>query len=577
MKVTSPLYYVDALLTRDTGGISGSGSLYTVAHPILSWHPADTLGSGMTLTYSFLGTGDATQSGYASQAMTAQAQAATREILALLSEFTALSFVEVGVGGQIALGVTSLPAAGASFTAGLAYTQWYLQGAGPSHTHSYYFDGEVFLTDRFGYDQAPVRGGGSYETLMHEIGHVLGLKHPFEAPVLPAHEETTQYTLMSYTAAPNGQNAATFGLYDVAALQYLYGANLGTRTGDDTYTALQLANMGGNWTIWDAGGRDTLDAGASSQGAVLDLRQGAFSSMNGIADALVIAYGVDIEAAAGSPYADTITGNAGANTIEGGLGDDTIEGGAGQDTALFTGDRDDYAITDSGGVVTIADTRTVGATGTDRITGVELFAFHDGTLARADLLTPNTPPTVAVADQTLDADQWRKLSDVVVTGDADGDAIALYQIWDEPGARFNWWADGARRDATAGYTTADPSDIWFQGDPAAGDQTLWVRVHDGRDWSAWDAFVLTTTDPAAPPPPPANAAPVVAVADQVVGTGAWTRLSDVMTYADADGDPGALYEVWDDAGPRHNWWADGATRDAGTGYVTADLADIWFQ
>jgi len=47
-------------------------------------------------------------------------------------------------------------------------------------------------------------GTQGYLTLMHEIGHALGLKHPFEATsvnsnVLSGTEDSTQYTIMSYT------------------------------------------------------------------------------------------------------------------------------------------------------------------------------------------------------------------------------------------------------------------------------------------------------------------------------------------------------------------------------------------
>ena len=48
-------------------------------------------------------------------------------------------------------------------------------------------------------------------------------------------------------------------------------------------------------------------------------------------------------------------------------------------------------------------------------------------------------------------------------------------------------------DASTGYVTANLSGIWFQGDDAPSDQTLWVRAHDGTDWGAWDAFELIIT------------------------------------------------------------------------------------
>lgn len=45
-------------------------------------------------------------------------------------------------------------------------------------------------------------------------------------------------------------------MLDIKAIQYLYGANMATHSGDDTY----IFEQGSNYfeTIWDAGGNDTL-------------------------------------------------------------------------------------------------------------------------------------------------------------------------------------------------------------------------------------------------------------------------------------------------------------------------------
>ena len=76
----------------------------------------------------------------------------------------------------------------------------------------------------------PETGGGEYAnwTILHEIGHSLGLFHPFEYPASQyiANMDNERYTVMSYTgaASPYGYgHAVTMMALDIAALQALYG------------------------------------------------------------------------------------------------------------------------------------------------------------------------------------------------------------------------------------------------------------------------------------------------------------------------------------------------------------------
>ena len=88
---------------------------------------------------------------------------------------------------------------------------------------------------------------------------------------------------------------------------------------------------------------------------------------------------------------DILTGGQGDDTLSGGTGDDTIVGGGGDDTVGFKADRSAATVTDLGnGQVQIASDD-----GTDVISGVENFAFNDGTVDLAMLLgsVSNTTPT----------------------------------------------------------------------------------------------------------------------------------------------------------------------------------------
>ncbi|WP_137888973.1 M10 family metallopeptidase [Pseudomonas sp. 2FE] len=188
----------------------------------------------------------------------------------------------------------------------------------------------------------PTTGTYDYLTFVHEIGHALGLKHPFEngdsnSTVLPAEYDDVRYTVMSYTD-PYSYEPTTPMLLDIAAIQYLYGANMQWHTGNDTYqwSAGKLVFE----TIWDAGGIDTLSASNQSQAVTLNLNPGTFSSIGAtfwsgsayINNGLAIAYGAQIENAVGSAYADTLIGNTLANMLNGGAGNDTLIGDLGNDT-----------------------------------------------------------------------------------------------------------------------------------------------------------------------------------------------------------------------------------------------------
>src|SRR5689334_16491146 len=162
------------------------------------------------------------------------------------------------------------------------------------------------------------RGSEGFEDLLHEIGHALGLKHPFDdggsgrptfASLGIADHDDDSWTVMSYSALNANQVsgfAATPMPLDILAVQHIYGANLSYHTGDDVYL-LQDNQM--LRTIWDAGGNDTLDASALSTGATLDLRPGQMSYPGTGAlglSGLAMAYNMTIERAIGTNFDDVI-------------------------------------------------------------------------------------------------------------------------------------------------------------------------------------------------------------------------------------------------------------------------------
>ncbi len=164
--------------------------------------------------------------------------------------------------------------------------------------------------------------GAEKSTVTHELGHAMGLDHPFKSDTNTLHwfgdttgldtnrlgtrtggsydsphTDAPQETIMSYLspfggvipaligsggAAPTATERYSpidLGVYDIAALQHLYGVNMSYKTGDDTYSFNSDTPV--FTTIWDAKGNDTLQQ-VGSRDAIIDLRGGDHMSRMGI-------------------------------------------------------------------------------------------------------------------------------------------------------------------------------------------------------------------------------------------------------------------------------------------------------
>ena len=307
------------------------------------------LGRGATVTYGFLGEDDvsADADGRDYQALSAAESAAIETALARIASVADIAFVRVTGADGVHL---DDPADAQIDFEGIAGTN-----GGLARTA---YAGQALLRSTVAIGERGLEDEGSYafRTALHEIGHAIGLSHPSDyggagaqsyAESAEFREDTAQFTVMSYwdetaSDADYGRDYSThLMLYDIAALQRLYGANENARTGDDVYgagaaDAAWSLDGGLIGAIWDAGGHDRLDGSGVAADQRIDLREEAFSSLGGLTHNVAIARGAVIEDATGGAGDDALVGNDVANTLIGGGGADLIQGGAGAD--LIFGD-----------------------------------------------------------------------------------------------------------------------------------------------------------------------------------------------------------------------------------------------
>lgn len=242
----------------------------------------------------------------------------------------------------------------------------------------------------------PTVGTSAHLVLAHEIGHSMGLDHPWATTHDTASIYDTlgnvkydgfEYTIMSYRGYTKqvGGNieygdwnevgtssfAQTFMMHDIYTLQYLYGADYSTNSGNNVYswspTSGDTLNNGSTMidpsankifaTIWDGGGTDTYDLSLYTTSLQIDLSPGKSSRFSttqsaNLGDGVLAAGNIYnallfggntaslIENAIGGSAADTINGNSANNTLTGGQGADLFEGGNGSDTILGNGGLD---------------------------------------------------------------------------------------------------------------------------------------------------------------------------------------------------------------------------------------------
>ena len=282
------------------------------------------LPGGNTLSYTF-SVASGNENGRSDvAAFNVSQQANTRSLLAYVTSVTGINFNETADGNAAVLHFAMTDIAGPT-TSGLCSWHSSYGYDGQNQLTSYSANAFVYLDSvEWGAQNLALAAGNSgYETLLHEMGHALGLKHPFEGDArLPTSSDNTSNTLMSYT--DSGGPYSSFRAYDLAALNWLYGGDgLGGQIG------LNSANDGRYLT--------------------------------------------------GSAANETLTTGSGNDILIGMGGNDVLDGGAGFDTALYASSRSNFTLSKSGNAFTLTD--NTGALGTDTLSHIERINFSDRVIA----------------------------------------------------------------------------------------------------------------------------------------------------------------------------------------------------
>ncbi|HEX8622867.1 MAG TPA: M10 family metallopeptidase C-terminal domain-containing protein [Allosphingosinicella sp.] len=385
----------------------------------------------LNLTFSFPDSGsNYNGTGYDSNGVSAYhldlgalQQVAARAAFAKLSAYTNLTFTEIAETDSVHANIRISQSA--DNDAPTAY------GGFPSDTRGVAGDIWFGRTGQSYYD-TPYQGSWGFATMMHEIGHTMGLKHGHQdytnsdlsayfgtsprngTQSLTPDRDGQSWSLMTYTSAPfttgNGADKVnqpqSYMQYDIAALQYMYGANYTTNAGDSVYTfspttgemfinGVSQGDPAGKkilLTIWDGGGNDTIDASNYTGGVTIDLRPGGFSTVDQSQLANHLA-GQNLTAMAPGNIAmsllynndtrsliENATGGSGDDVFVGNTANNVLDGGAGSDSVVFTNPTGiTVALNDTGADVIVAhdgETDTlrsienlVGTSGNDTLTG----------------------------------------------------------------------------------------------------------------------------------------------------------------------------------------------------------------
>ncbi len=354
---------------------------YTALLSGYSWNGMTKPGAPVFVSYAFLKNSEvpslADYEPYANDgysAFTSAQKASFRKAVKKLEKISGIRFVEVDDPDDASIDVMN--------TSGSAWGGWANYGIGETN---YTTDGYLVIDGSGNY--AP--GTNMFETILHELGHTAGLKHPFDGKKnLPANLDNDDYTLMSYTS--NGVPDKEMAPLDKDALQYLYGKKGAVK---DSW----------NWS-WSNAKSEFKLTGSNKKDVLIGLDTKSVIKGKGGNDTII---GRDLnDKIFGDGGDDVIDGGAGNNKLKGGKGDDlfidnwgndVFNGGAGSDTVDFSHQTSAVWLDLSAGTVSstgygtnsfISIENAIGGKGDDRLTGNEKANRFEGNKGK-DVLIGN--------------------------------------------------------------------------------------------------------------------------------------------------------------------------------------------